>query len=151
MRVVHCIRRGSAVRNELTRETAHALMRELARSAPRRGSYRVYLIGGTTAVLSGWRAATVDADLYCERDDIFRDIQRIKDTFQVNVELVRPEHFVPGLAGSSERHVFVETIDRVSFYHYDPYAQVLSKVVRGLRRDMEDANHFLDSGMVDAD
>lgn len=35
--------------------------------------------------------------------------------------------------------------------HYDPYAQLLSKVVRGFRRDMEDAHSFLESGMVDAD
>ena len=39
----------------------------------------------------------------------------------------------------------------VSFYHYDPYAQLLSKVVRGFRRDLQDAEKFLASGMVDAE
>jgi len=36
----------------------------------------------------------------------------------------------------------------VSFYHYDPYAQLLSKVVRGFERDLEDARNFAASGMV---
>lgn len=66
------------------------------------------------------------------------------------MEFVRPEDFVPALAGSEDRHVFIDTVGRVSFYHYDPYAQLLSKVVRGFNRDMQDAERFLASGMVDA-
>lgn len=31
----------------------------------------------------------------------------------------------------------------------DPYAQILSKIVRGFRRDLEDARHFLLSRMVE--
>ena len=38
----------------------------------------------------------------------------------------------------------------MSFFHYDPYSQVLSKVVRGFRRDLEDARNFIDAGLVDA-
>jgi hypothetical protein len=124
-------------------------MRELARTAPAGGLYRVYLVGGGTAVLSGWRASSVDADLFSEQDEIFHDIQGIKDRLDVNVEITRPEHFVPALEGTIDRHAFVETIGDVSFYHYDPYAQVLSKVVRGFQRDLHDARHFVESGMVD--
>jgi len=47
--------------------------------------------------------------------------------------------------------VFLETHGNVSFYHYDPYAQLLSKVVRDFLRDLEDAEHFLASGMVQAE
>ena len=126
-------------------------MNELARTSPRDQSYRVYIVGGGTAVHAGWRDSTIDADLYCERDEVFRDIQRIKERLELNVEFARPEHFVPALAGSEDRHVFVKTVGNVTFYHYDPYAQLLSKVVRGFRRDMEDAQSFLESGMVDAD
>ena len=39
----------------------------------------------------------------------------------------------------------------MGFYHYDPYAQLLSKVVRGFNRDLQDAERFLVSGMVDAE
>ena len=124
-------------------------MRELARSAPGRRPYRVYLVGGGTAVLLGWRDSTIDADLYCDREEIFHDIQRLKERLQLNVEFVRPEDFVPALDGTEERHVFIETIGSVSYYHYDPYAQLLSKVVRGFRQDLLDAERFLSSGMVD--
>jgi hypothetical protein len=124
-------------------------MRELARSADPNRSYRVYLVGGGTAVLEGWRESSIDADLYTRQDELFRDIQGIKERLRVNVEFARPEDFVPPLKGSETRHVFIETVGRVSFYHYDPYAQLLSKVVRGFARDLTDAKAFVDSGMVD--
>jgi hypothetical protein len=137
------------MRAELTAERLRALMRELARTAPRGKACRVYLVGGSTAVYAGWRAASVDVDLCAEEESVFRDIQGIKERLNVNVEFARPEHFVPPLRGSAERHVFVETVGRISFFHYDPYAQVLSKVVRGFERDLDDARAFVRSGMVD--
>ncbi len=137
------------VRRSLTRSGLHDLMRELARSAPRRGSYRVFFVGGGTAVLEGWRESTIDADLCSDGEEIFRDIQGIQERLELHIEFARPEDFVPALAGSAERHVLLEKIGKVSFYHYDPYAQLLSKVVRGFDRDMQDARKFLASGMVD--
>jgi hypothetical protein len=137
------------VRRELTRETLRELMEELARTAPREESFRVYIVGGGTAVLCGWRASTIDADLHAERDAVFRDIQGIKTRLRLNIEYARPEHFVPPLAGSEHRHVFIERVGNIDFFHYDPYAQVLSKVVRGFRKDILDARHFVTSGMVD--
>ncbi|HEY5565612.1 MAG TPA: DUF6036 family nucleotidyltransferase [Gammaproteobacteria bacterium] len=137
------------MRNRLTRESLHTLMRELARSAKPKRSYRIYLVGGGTAVLEGWRESSIDADLYAKQDDIFRDVQDIKERLNLNIEFARPEDFVPPLEGSESRHVLIETVDRVSFYHYDPYAQLLSKVVRGFARDLADAKAFVRSGMVD--
>ena len=67
------------VRRSLTREGLRDLMRALARSAPVKGSYRVFLVGGCTAVHSGWRASTIDADLFSDREEVFRDIQDIKE------------------------------------------------------------------------
>jgi len=137
------------MRNELTRDRLRALMAEIARTAPQRSTFRVFLVGGGTAVYAGWRASSVDADLYAEEDAVFRDIQGIKERLNVNVEFARPEPFVPPLRGSERRHVFVETVGRVSYFHYDPYAQVLAKVVRGFERDILDARAFLKSGMVE--
>jgi hypothetical protein len=111
------------VRRSLTREGVHDLMKALARSAPSRGSYRVFFVGGGTAVLAGWRVSTIDADLYSDTEAIFRDVQAIKERLQLSIEFARPEDFVP--------------------------AQLLSKVVRGFNRDMLDAASFVDSGMVD--
>lgn len=124
-------------------------MRELAHSARPKQSYRVYLVGGGTAVLEGWRESSIDADLYAAQDDIFRDVQAIKERLQLNIELARPEDFVPPLEGTDARHVFIETVGAVSFYHYDPYAQLLSKIVRGFARDLTDARALITSGMVD--
>lgn len=139
------------MRDRLTRESLQALMRELARSARPKRHYRVYLVGGGTAVFEGWRESSIDADLYAKQDDIFRDVQLIKERLNLNIEFVRPEDFVPPLEGSETRHVFIETVGSVSFYHYDPYAQLLSKVVRGFARDQADAKAFVTSSMVDPD
>ncbi len=139
------------MRDRLTRESLLALMRELARSAKSKRHYRIYLVGGGTAVFEGWRESSIDADLYTKQDDIFRDVQNIKERLNLNIEFVRPEDFVPPLDGSEARHVFVETVGRVSFYHYDPYAQLLSKIVRGFARDLADARAFVTSGMVEPD
>lgn len=141
----------AGLRRRLTSEGLQELMRELARSAMGRRSYRVYLVGGGTAVLLGWRESTIDADLYSDRDEIFRDIQGIKERLQLNVEFVRPEDFVPALAGTAERHVFIKAEGKVSYYHYDPCAQLLSKIVRGFRQDLQDAEKFLATGMVGAE
>jgi hypothetical protein len=124
-------------------------MKELARTAPGRRSYRVYLVGGGTAVYLGWRESTIGADLSSDDDAIFCDVQGIKERLQLNIEFARPEDFVPSLRGSNDRHISIDTIGRVGFYHYDPYAQLLSKVVRGFSRDMQDAENFVLSGMVD--
>lgn len=137
------------MRAEMTKERLSALMREIARTAPQRQSYRVCFVGGGTAVFEGWRSSSIDADLFSGEEAVFRDIQGIKERLNINVEFVRPEYFVPALRGSDSRHVFIETVGRVSYYHYDPYAQVLSKVVRGFERDLEDAGQFVRSGMVE--
>ena len=126
-------------------------MQEIARRAPGGRSYRVFFVGGGTAVFAGWRSSTIDADLHAEDEAVLRDIQAIKEHLQINVEFARPEDFVPELAGTEGRHVLLETIGRVSFFHYDPYAQLLSKVVRGFRKDMQDADSFVSSGMVEAE
>ena len=138
------------MRRRLTRPLLQNLMKELARSSPPGRSYRVFLVGGGTAVLMGWRDSTIDADLHSDGGEGFREIQSIKERLELNIEFVRPEDFVPPLAGSEGRHVFIQTEGHVSFYHYDPCAQLLSKVVRGFRRDLEDARQFIASGMVDA-
>jgi len=137
------------MREEFTRERLRPLLAELARTAPPGGPWRVYLVGGGTAVALGWRRSSVDVDLFSEQAEVFRDIQAIKERLQLNVEFARPEDFVPPLRGSSERHVHVETMGPVSLFHYDPYAQLLSKIVRGFQRDLVDARRFIESGMVD--
>ena len=137
------------MREEITRQRMDLLMKELARRAPRRGSYRVYFVGGGTAVYLGWRRSSIDVVLYSDQDVVFRNIQEIKERLNINIEFARPEDFVPPLKGTTNRHVFIDTVGAITFYHYDPYAQLLSKVVRGFQRDLDDAREFISSGIVD--
>ena len=53
-------------------------MEALGRAAKR--EVRVYLVGGTTAVLLGWRATTIDLDLVMrpEDDTLLREIAALK-------------------------------------------------------------------------
>jgi hypothetical protein len=139
------------MRGPLSRSDLEEFMTALARSSSRGSPGNVYLVGGGTAVWLGWRASTIDVDLHGEPECLFADIQRIKEALDLNVEFARPEDFVPALAGTGDRHVFIERIGRVSFYHHDPYAQTFSKIVRGFDRDLRDAERFISSGMVDAD
>ena len=137
------------MREEITRQRLNLLMKELAQRAPRRGSYRVYFVGGGTAVYLGWRSSSIDVDLYSDQEVVFRNIQEIKERLNINIEFARPEDFVPPLKGTADRHVFIDTVGTITFCHYDPCAQLLSKVVRGFQRDLDDAKKFIDSGMVD--
>jgi hypothetical protein len=123
-------------------------MKELVRDAPRRGTYRVYFVNRGTAVYLGWRPSSIDVNLRSDQEVVFRNIQKIKERLNVNIEFARPEDFVSPLKRTTDRNVFIDTIGKVSFYHYDPYAQLLSKVVRGFKQDLEDAKNFIDSGMV---
>ena len=74
-------------------------MGELARTAPRGAMFRVYLVGGGTAVLAGWRSATIDADLCADRDEVFRDIQGIKERLQLNIRIRPAGRLRPGAGG----------------------------------------------------
>ena len=139
------------MRESVTRDRLLAFMQRLAEAAPRGRRFRVFVVGGGTAVAQGWRESTIDVDLYADDEAVFSDIQRIKETQRLNVEFARPEHFVPPLAGVTDRHVFIAAFGGISFFHYDPYSQVFSKIVRGFRRDLEDARHFIEDGLVDAD
>ena len=51
-------------------------------------------------MLAGWRSSTIDAHLYSDEDEVFHDIQAIKERLQLNIEFARPEDFVPPLEGA---------------------------------------------------
>ena len=63
-------------------------------------SATVYLSGGTSAVLEGWRDSTMHLDLKFVPDaEIFVLLARLKETLRVNVELASPDQFLPPLPG----------------------------------------------------
>ena len=114
------------------------------------GETTVYLTGGATAVLSGWRSSTVDVDLKLEpdRDEILRAIPRLKEALETNVELASPDGFLPELPGWRDRSPFVAREGLVTVRHYDLYSQTLAKVERGHARDLADVAAMLDRGLV---
>jgi hypothetical protein len=114
---------------------------------------RIYLTGGATALLHGWRPMTVDVDLKADPEPrgFFEAIAVLKDELQVNIELACPSDFIPELPGWRERCLFIATYGKLEFYHYDPYSQTLSKIERGHPRDLKDAQAMLDAGLVRPD
>jgi hypothetical protein len=113
----------------------------------------VYLTGGATALLEGWRTSTVDVDLALvpDQDELLRAIPRLKDDLQINVELAAPSDFIPALPGWEERSRFVVQEGLLAVYEYDFYAQALSKIERGHTRDREDVRAMLSRGLVTRD
>lgn len=111
---------------------------------------RVYLTGGATAVLHGWRASTIDIDikLIPDSDELLREIPRLKKELDLNVELAAPSDFIPVPDGWEERSPFIRRERKISFHHFDPVAQALSKAERGHAQDRLDVKEMIASGLV---
>jgi hypothetical protein len=112
---------------------------------------RVYLTGGATAVLYGWRPTTVDVDIKIipDSDAVLQAIPELKESVQINVELAAPDQFIPELPGWQERSPFVAREGKVSVHHYDLYSQALAKIERGHAQDLQDAEEMVRQRLVD--
>ncbi len=139
------------MRRPVDADRARAFMRALGLAA--RGEHTVYLVGGATAVLEGWRESTVDVDIAFPDgpgpDELLRALPGIKDELELNVELASPADFVPVPAGWMERSPSIAREGSVSFLHYDLYSQALSKLERGHDRDLDDVDEMLARGLVE--
>lgn len=112
---------------------------------------RVYFTGGATAVLEGWRTETIDADILVvpDSDRLLQAIPDLKESLRINVEIASPAHFIPDLPGWDQRSRFIERHGKVSFYHYDFYAQALAKIERGEQKDLADVREMVARGLVE--
>jgi len=121
-----------------------------ALAAEARHDVRIYLVGGTTAVLLGWRASTMDVDLIMqpESDALLRAIPALKERLHMNVELASPAHFIPVPDGWEARSQYIAQIGRATFFHYDLYAQALAKIERGHARDLADVEAMLARALI---
>ena len=127
------------------------LMKRLG--AESRGPGRIYLVGGASAVLLGWRETTVDVDLKLDPEPagVFEAVARAKDALNINVELAAPDDFMPPLPGWRDRSVFIDRHGPVDFFHYDFYAQALAKVERGHERDLRDVEAMHGQRLIEPD
>jgi hypothetical protein len=125
-------------------------MRELALEV--KVETKLYFTGGATAVLLGWRSTTIDVDIrfFPETDRVFRALPRLKERLQLNVELASPADFIPELPGWEERSQFISREGKLSFYHYDFYAQALSKIERGHAQDLNDVQAMFDAKLIES-
>ena len=113
----------------------------LSTTAVTRTPGKVYLTGGATALLLGFRDQTIDIDIKLdpEPEGVFEAIARLKDRLDINVELASPDDFIPPAAGWREYSRHVASIGRLEFFHYDFALQALAKVERGHAQDLGDA------------
>lgn len=137
------------MRRPVDAERVRRFLEELGKEADR--DVRLYLTGGATAVLLGWRLSTIDIDIKMEPDTdrLFRALPRIKNELEVNVELAAPDQFIPEVPGWQERSAFIAREGRLSCYHYDFYAQALSKIQRGHSKDLLDVREMIARGLVE--
>jgi hypothetical protein len=137
------------MRERVNAERLRRFMREMATLS--RGSGRVYLTGGASAVLHEWRDSTLDIDItvFPEDDRVIRIIPELKERLSINVELASPADFIPPLPGWEERSPFIAREGTLSFHHYDFYAQCLAKIERGHRKDFEDVSRMFTDGLVE--
>ena len=130
-------------------ERIRRLADALGAVAPR--GTRVYLVGGATAVLAGWRPSTVDVDLRIEpeSEQVMRQISDLKERLQTNIEFATPADFLPELPGWRERSRFLFRAGNVEVFDYDLYSQALAKIERGFDTDLSDVAAMLAEGLVD--
>jgi hypothetical protein len=102
-------------------------------------------------VLLGWRDSTIDVDLKLvpEHDKLLRSLPSLKERFQINIELASPDDFIPELPSWQERSRFIRQEGKLTFLHYDFYAQTLAKIERGHNVDLLDVRKMIQSGLVE--
>jgi len=143
------------MRRPVDADRVRRFMRSLGEASGHAGgpgeNVRIFLTGGATAVLLGFRASTIDIDLEVEpdSDQVWREVPRLKEELEINVEPASPTDFIPELPGWRERSAFIAREGRLSFFHYDLYAQALAKIERGHEQDIADVGEMLARGLID--
>ena len=114
------------------------------------GEGEIYLVGGATAVLHGWRPMTIDIDIKPDPEPpgLFEALAMLKNELDVNVELASPDLFIPAIPGWRERSLFIARHGQVRFFHYDPWGQALAKLQRRHERDLRDVASMLGTGLI---
>jgi hypothetical protein len=136
------------MRPQVDEARLHALARALGRVA--REPVKLYLTGGASAVIEGWRASTIDVDLRFEPElePLLRELPALKERLRVNVELVSPPDFVPELPGWRERSPLLFREGSLSVHHFDLYSQALAKIERGFDQDLDDVGEMIKRDLI---
>lgn len=136
------------MRQKVTASRLHEFIKALGGAA--RTPVRIFLVGGATAVLLGWRDSTIDVDMKVvpDSDSILKSLPALKERLEMNIELAAPDDFIPALPGWQERSTFIQQEGKIGFFHYDFYAQALAKIERGHDLDMRDIQEMIQRGLI---
>jgi hypothetical protein len=135
---------GQLADGDRIREFLRALSAETERET------RIYLTGGATAVLYGWRPYTIDLDIKLVPEDerLLRVLPVIAERLGINLERTCPGDYLPELEGWEDRSPLVNREGWLSCHHYDLCAQALAKIARGHVQDVADLEAMLSRGLV---
>ncbi len=137
------------MRQKVTAPRLHDFIKALGSAATTPA--RIFLVGGATAVLLGWRDSTIDVDMKVvpDSDNILQSLPALKERLEMNIELASPDDFIPALPGWQERSRFIQQEGKIGFFHYDFYAQALAKIERGHDADIRDVQEMTQRGLVE--
>jgi hypothetical protein len=126
----------------------HRVLQEIGRRC--RGPGTIYVTGGASALLVGWRDSTVDLDLKLDPEPrgAFEAIAEVKEELDANVELASPDLFVPVPRDWREHSPHVARHGAVEFRHFDFRAQALAKLARDHERDVTDVRAMVERGLL---
>lgn len=138
-------------REPATRERIDLFLQQLGRTF--RGSGRLYLVGGAMMVYDGFRAQTQDVDYTVQmsaddEQDFTAAMVRLKRDLNLNVEPASPGDFIPLPHSWQERSRFLGRYGSLDVFSFDPIATALSKIARGLQRDIDDVLALLAAGRI---
>lgn len=130
-------------------ESLETLLRELGRRAE--APTQLFLVGGSSALLHGWRSSTVDVDMRLEPDSgaVARAIPEIKERLALSVEFASPLDFLPPLPGWRDRCRFLRQEGKLAIFEFDFYSQALAKIERGFETDLADVRSMVAEGLVE--
>ncbi|HEU4431991.1 MAG TPA: DUF6036 family nucleotidyltransferase, partial [Pyrinomonadaceae bacterium] len=137
------------MREKVSADRVEKFMKAVGRAGKKRA--HIYFVGGATAVLLGWRETKIDLDVKIipEADDLLRALPHLKEDLQLNIKLASPEDFIPPLPGWEERSSYIGKEGQIEFFHYDFYAQALSKIERGHNTDLLDVRNMIERGLIE--
>jgi hypothetical protein len=73
----------------------------------------------------------------------------VTEKLDLNIELAAPSDFIPLPAGWEDRSPLIVKEGKLSFHHFDPVAQALSKIERGHSQDVQDVREMIAKGLVE--
>jgi hypothetical protein len=131
------------MRSPVDKAKLNSFFREIGNRSE--GPGKVYIVGGSTALLLDIRTQTVDIDIKLDPEPkgIFAILAMLKESLSINVELASPDQFVPALSDWQKRSEFITRSGQVDFYHYDFYGQAFAKIVRGHQVDLSDVRDLI--------